>query len=813
MAKWWCTELQGRVVDRGVQLHGGYGYMTEYSDRPGLRRRPHHPHLRRDDRDHEGDHRQVAGHLSAARRAAIAARRCDWPSLARRQRAVAHGRGTADQAASRVDDEEWQRRRGACTAAVARARGRSACSARRRARRLVADAAAAEPPRTRRSPPVLEERARAATSSWPATPTCSRPGGWRPAPHAADVDGDAQPLCIGRAVRPPAACADNSSSAALDVPAGARVVARPAVRATSRVGRRRSAARPPRRPGDGFDYTELGAATPGSPSSPRDRRPGRSAPTLRQAVWDVTDYVSQAGAGTYTVADIVNERAGAFLPYASWAIVAAYELDPAADVAVAALTPEAQQRFARRADLVARRLRRRGRRLRRGAGQRLRRRRRPARCSPRASTSSPTPARGAENLLFDGGPLGNNVTPGDAAPPAGVVLGDRPGVQQHHRRPQRHDLRRSARPSPTKAPGPTDVPRVGGRRDADVRLGRRHGRRSASRTATSVAGATSATLRAATPSATTPVAAGMLAVSVDLPPPSSRGWRREAAWSLVAAVGLVAPSWRGAAAPAARAAADRPPPTAPRRVAGRRRRRTAGTADDRRPPTTTDDRRPTPTTPPARRPDHDDDHRRPDATTTTTDPTTTHRRRPSTTSRAPTTTVDRRRSTTTDATTTTAVRTPSTPSPTTTTTTVPTAAATGGHRVRARSRRRRGAEAGRVVVPAGAIDTGQLRPITFPVAGPVTLRQRLRGLPRRLQPGAQGQRPHRRPPAAAAGDARRRRRPPARPPDGRVRRRHPRRRGVGVPHLPRQQRHARAPTTAPTTAPGGSPRASSRGPG
>ena len=30
MAKWWCTELQGRVIDTGVQLHGGYGYMTEY---------------------------------------------------------------------------------------------------------------------------------------------------------------------------------------------------------------------------------------------------------------------------------------------------------------------------------------------------------------------------------------------------------------------------------------------------------------------------------------------------------------------------------------------------------------------------------------------------------------------------------------------------------------------------------------------------------------------------------------------------------------------------------------------------------------
>ncbi|GAA5115630.1 acyl-CoA dehydrogenase family protein [Pseudonocardia adelaidensis] len=29
-AKWWCTELQGRAVDLGVQLHGGYGYMAEY---------------------------------------------------------------------------------------------------------------------------------------------------------------------------------------------------------------------------------------------------------------------------------------------------------------------------------------------------------------------------------------------------------------------------------------------------------------------------------------------------------------------------------------------------------------------------------------------------------------------------------------------------------------------------------------------------------------------------------------------------------------------------------------------------------------
>jgi alkylation response protein AidB-like acyl-CoA dehydrogenase len=29
-AKWWCTDLQGRVVDRCLQLFGGYGYTLEY---------------------------------------------------------------------------------------------------------------------------------------------------------------------------------------------------------------------------------------------------------------------------------------------------------------------------------------------------------------------------------------------------------------------------------------------------------------------------------------------------------------------------------------------------------------------------------------------------------------------------------------------------------------------------------------------------------------------------------------------------------------------------------------------------------------
>ena len=30
MAKYWCTDLQCKVMDECVQLHGGYGYMWEY---------------------------------------------------------------------------------------------------------------------------------------------------------------------------------------------------------------------------------------------------------------------------------------------------------------------------------------------------------------------------------------------------------------------------------------------------------------------------------------------------------------------------------------------------------------------------------------------------------------------------------------------------------------------------------------------------------------------------------------------------------------------------------------------------------------
>ena len=31
MAKWWTTEAQVKLVDRCLQLHGGYGYMREYN--------------------------------------------------------------------------------------------------------------------------------------------------------------------------------------------------------------------------------------------------------------------------------------------------------------------------------------------------------------------------------------------------------------------------------------------------------------------------------------------------------------------------------------------------------------------------------------------------------------------------------------------------------------------------------------------------------------------------------------------------------------------------------------------------------------
>ena len=46
-AKWWSSDVQGRVLDACVQLHGGYGFMEEYEVAPRLGRRPRDPHLGR----------------------------------------------------------------------------------------------------------------------------------------------------------------------------------------------------------------------------------------------------------------------------------------------------------------------------------------------------------------------------------------------------------------------------------------------------------------------------------------------------------------------------------------------------------------------------------------------------------------------------------------------------------------------------------------------------------------------------------------------------------------------------------------------
>ena len=64
MAKWWATDLQGRVVDAGRAAPRRLRLHERVPDRPGLHRCPRHPHLRRHQRDHEGDHRQVPGRLS-----------------------------------------------------------------------------------------------------------------------------------------------------------------------------------------------------------------------------------------------------------------------------------------------------------------------------------------------------------------------------------------------------------------------------------------------------------------------------------------------------------------------------------------------------------------------------------------------------------------------------------------------------------------------------------------------------------------------------------------------------------------------------
>jgi hypothetical protein len=246
-------------------------------------------------------------------------------------------------------------------------------------------------------------------------------GGWSTAPGTvADVDDDGSLLCVPRSGTDPA-CADNSSSARLDLPPGSRVIeARLYVESSLSASAGRLNVRLDG-PGKGHDYTLLGGQTPGVPKRYEASTAMSASAVLRQTVWDVTGYVAAAGAGRYTVADIVSERAGPFLPYASWAIVAAYELDPAIDVG--ALAPLVQPRFARRAIVwhdgfvLASD----------GAGEvdvadlALV----PGQATFAKSLHIVAAARrgAADNLLFNGRPLGNNRTPGDRPPPPGVSIG------------------------------------------------------------------------------------------------------------------------------------------------------------------------------------------------------------------------------------------------------------------------------------------------------------------------------------------------------------------------------------------------------
>ena len=233
---------------------------------------------------------------------------------------------------------------------------------------------------------------------------------------------------------------------------------------------------------------------------------------MRQAVWDVTEYVRTAGAGSYTVADIMFERAGAYLPYAAWTIVAAYELDPAVDLA--GVSPEQRARFALRAvtwddgfatlsdgrvDVVVDRFVV------------------PAGAAVFAKTFhlavNPRP-RSAESLLFAGQPLGNNASPGNAPAPAGVFIGTDPACNSTT------DVVNDSicvlgTPVATKTPGADGYVAATDGRTPSSGVGRRLRRDAGARPVPRRRGDVRvAVARRVGPA---PVAVGLLAASVDLP--------------------------------------------------------------------------------------------------------------------------------------------------------------------------------------------------------------------------------------------------------------------------------------------------------
>jgi hypothetical protein len=335
-------------------------------------------------------------------------------------------------------------------------------------------------------------------------------GGWSTAPGTVgDIDGDTSVMCVRRDGTS-RVCADNSSSARLDLPPGSRVVhARLYVETTLSAGAGPLSVRlvAP------LAQTLLGDETAGAPRVGEDSLAVSARGVLRQSIWDVTGLVAANGAGYYTVADIVAERAGPFMPHASWAIVAAYEVDPAIDVS--GLAPDIRERFARRvvawhdgfvllaagaaAEPVAELA------VAPGAAQ----------YAKSAHIAAAARHGNADNLLFNGQPLGNNVTPGDRPPPPWVVVGDDEDCNSTTDTFNETICMLGA-PVDTRDPGPADylassdgaTPTSGSAVDIDVmRIPDRY----------LVAGAPSAVLSAS--AGHNPVALGMLAISADLAAP------------------------------------------------------------------------------------------------------------------------------------------------------------------------------------------------------------------------------------------------------------------------------------------------------
>lgn len=163
----------------------------------------------------------------------------------------------------------------------------------------------------------------------------------------ADIDGDADELCLSRSIGGEL-CRDNSSSALLNLPDNARVIdARLYIQTTLNPnveGIKVNVAGPE----DGFNYTTIPdssipkiyeASVGGAPGNyPYDN--------MRSASFDVTNLVQQQGGGDYTVADIVYEGEGlTWTPYAGWALMVAYEWDDSSDTNFDSLSDAEKYRF------------------------------------------------------------------------------------------------------------------------------------------------------------------------------------------------------------------------------------------------------------------------------------------------------------------------------------------------------------------------------------------------------------------------------------------------------------------------------------